>query len=253
MQSTAPTALSQPASNPGSTTAPSRPPEDIAIQQTTNSAVQAPQSPRRSSPQISPRSPSIATSHRSRRSIPRPTDGYIPTLDAENHISSPPPFEMGEPIEFSTTIGEGANVTTSVRPESVRSGLGRDRGRESQRASMAWDDHAHEPVPGPQEPTYDDVFRERVRSRATPAMSTESTQLSHFDLFSPPQDSNRDRERGRYEANDLQGRATRGEVDPPDGITSPTPTTHTHASGHRPTSAMGSIYSMSRGSAIEVR
>jgi len=252
MQSTAPTALSQRASNPGSTTAPSRPPEDIAIQQTTNSSVQAPQSPQRLSPQIPPRSPSIATSYRSRRSIPRPTDGYIPTLDADNRIPLPPPFELSEPVEFGTTIGEGANVTTSARPEGVRSGLGRDRGRENQLASMARDDHVHEPVLGPQEPTYDDVFRERVRSRATLAMSTDSTQLSHFDLFSPPQDFNRDRERGRYEADDPQGRATRREVDPSGGM-SPTPTTHTRASGHRPTSAMGSIYSMSRGSAIEVR
>lgn len=245
---------------------PSRPPENISIQQETYSGAQAPVSVR-----TPPRSPSVA-SRRSRRSIP--PEGYIPTVGADSFISLPPPFELSRSVDVGPQPVEQASVARSAgaskQTESERKDLDRQGERGSQKESRA-QDYVYQPVSGVQPPTYDDTFRDKGKSRGTPAMSTVSSQ---YDLLRSPQDPNGDRERRRYEANvSDRGRASGRVYDRQTGATSSgvnervkewraaspvvvsPAATQTQAYLQRPTSAKSSIYSMSRGDEhhIEVR
>lgn len=237
---------------------PSRPPENISIQQETYSGAQAPVSVR-----TPPRSPSVA-SRRSRRSIP--PEGYIPTVGADSFISLPPPFELSRSVGVGPQPVEQASVARSAgaskQTESERKDLDRQGERGSQKESRA-QDYVYQPVSGVQPPTYDDTFRDKGKSRGTPAMSTVSSQ---YDLLRSPQDPNGDRERRRYEANvSDRGRASGRVYDRQTGATSSgvnervkewraaspvvvsPAATQTQAYLQRPTSAKSSIYSMSRG------
>ncbi|KAF9463444.1 hypothetical protein BDZ94DRAFT_1321786 [Collybia nuda] len=144
------------------------------------------------------RSPSLARSHRSHRSVVFPPDGYIPTLGPDSLITLPPPHELSQPVDFGPeeqsepgdAMTDGGRESRAGRvPEVDDKRLPRAKEYSHQSSSALRSENT---------PGYDEVFRARSRSgRTATAMSATSrgsTHISQYDLVSPPRDHDRERD-----------------------------------------------------------
>ncbi|GLB35698.1 hypothetical protein LshimejAT787_0212630 [Lyophyllum shimeji] len=185
-------------------------PEDISRVQNTERQYMAPARSPPHSPRLESPSPSVAPSHRSRRShYSIPPDGYIPTLGPDSHIALPPPHELSIPMDAgatddSTTEAARAQPASSVQVNGNGEGPHKQGGARNHNRDASRDhDHSYKPpyrTRNDATADYDDVFRIRKKDgRDTPALSTVSrvsTTISQYDIVSPPK-TERIRE-GRY-------------------------------------------------------